>query len=143
MRQRIPRRAWQPAARTGHRPRVLIEDDHPALAVSDFSLVEQAGFEGAFCSGPGADPAACPLLQGQPCPAVAGADAVLHGLDPGLGIAAAIRRRYPGTPVVAEQRRLPDGSLPAVPDGCTPLAYPCSVQGQIRALWQELTSPPA
>jgi hypothetical protein len=60
---------------------------------------------------------------------VAGADAVLHGLDPALGIAAAICGRRPGLPVVAGQRRRADGSLEPVPDGCTPLAFPCSVGG--------------
>lgn len=142
MKQRIPRRAWRSAA-AGHRPRVLIEDDHPALAVSDFSLFQQAGFDVAFCSGPGPDPAACPLRRGEGCPAVGGADAVLHNLDPGLGIAAGIRSRFPGLPVIVAQCRRPDGSLPPVPPGCTPLAYPCSVKGQIAALWQALTGGPA
>jgi hypothetical protein len=134
MKQRVPRRAWQAPRRAGRRPRVLIEDDHPALAISDFSLFEQAGFDVAYCSGPGDDLTACPLLRGQPCPVVAGADAVLHGLDPAFGIAAAIRRQRPGMPVVAEQCRRADGSLPPVPEGCTPLAFPCSVKGQIEAL---------
>lgn len=139
MRQRIPRRAWRSQGPAGHRPRLLIEDDHPALAISDFSLFEQAGFDVASCSGPGRDPTVCPLLRGEECPAAAGADIVLHGLDPQLGIAAAIRRRFPHVPVVVHQRRRPDGSLPPVPEGCVPLAFPCSVKGQIDALWRVLT----
>jgi hypothetical protein len=136
--QRIPRRTWRsPSADTG-RPRVLIEDDHQALAISDFSLFEQAGLDIAFCSGPGEDPRACPLLCGEQCPVLARADAVLHGLDPALGIAAAIRRQNPGLPVVAEQRRRPGGDQPPVPEGCTPLPYSCSVKGQIDALWRVL-----
>jgi hypothetical protein len=74
------------------------------------------------------------------CPLLDGADAVLHGLDPALGIAAAICRQRPGMPVVAEHRRRANGSLPPVPEGCTLLAFPCSVKGQIDALWRELTS---
>jgi hypothetical protein len=140
MKQRVPRRIWQAPRRAGRRPRILIEDAHPALEISDFSLFEQAGFDVAFCSGPGNDMAACPLMNGQRCPLVAGADAVLHGLDPALGIAAGICRQRPGMPVVAEQRRRADGSLQPVPDGCTPLAFPCSVRGQIDALWQALAS---
>lgn len=127
----------------GHRPRVLIEDDHPALAISDFSRFEQAGFDIAFCSGPGRDPAACPLLCGRTCPALAAADVVLHDLDPGLGIAEAIRRQRPGISVVAEQRRGADGSLQPVPEGCTPLTFGCSVKGQIDALWRAVPSRPA
>ena len=138
MRQRVPRTTWgSPGAGTG-RPRVLIEDDHQALAISDFSLFEQAGLDIAFCSGPGADPRACPLLCGEPCPVVARAEAVLHGLDPALGIAAAIRRQHPGLPVVVEQRRGPGGDQPPAPEGCTALPCPSSVKGQIDAVWRAL-----
>jgi hypothetical protein len=136
MKQRMPSKTWRsPNADTG-RPRVLIEDDHEALAISDFSLFEQAGLDVAFCSGPGEDPRTCPLLRGEPCPVLARADAVLHGLDPDLGIAAAIRRQHPGLPVVAEQRHGPGGTL--APEGCTPLPYPCSMKGQIDAVWRAL-----
>ena len=62
MKQRVHRRAWRSTGRAGHRPRVLIEDDHPALAISDLSMFKQAGFDVAFCSGPGRDLAACPLF---------------------------------------------------------------------------------
>lgn len=140
MRQRVPKRTWGAASRAGHRPRVLIEDDHPALAISDFSMFEQAGFDVAFCSGPDGDPAACPVLHGRPCPLLMGADVVLHGLDSVLGVAAAIRRQSPGVPVVVEQHRRADGSLPPVPEGCVRLAFPCSVRGQTDALWRALAS---
>jgi hypothetical protein len=142
MKQRVPRRTWHSPSRAGHRPRILIEDDHRALAISDFSLFEQAGFDIALCTGPGHELAACPLQHGQPCPLVARADAVLHGLDPALGIAAALRRQRPALPVVVEQPRRADGSRPPVPEGCTPLVFPCSVKGQIDALWRALTSRP-
>jgi hypothetical protein len=142
MRQRVPRRAWRSAGPAGHRPRVLIEDDHPAVAISDFYMFEQAGFDVAFCSGPGRDLAACPLLHGRPCPLLMGADVVLHGLDPALGVAAAIARQSPGVPLVVEWHRRADQSLPPVPGGCLPLVFPCSVRGQIDALWRALASPP-
>jgi hypothetical protein len=142
MKQRVPRRAWRSAGRPGRRPRILIEDDHPALAISDFSLFEQAGFDVAFCSGPGPDLAACPLLHDQPCPVLTGADAVLHGLEPRLGVATAIRRHRPELPVVAFQRRRADGSLPPGPRGCIPHVFPSSVKGQIDALWQAILTRP-
>jgi hypothetical protein len=134
MKQRVPRRAWSATRPAGGRPRLLIEDAHPALEISDFSLFQDAGFDVAFCSGPGGDPQACPLQHGQPCPLLAGADVVLHGLDPALGIAAAIRHRHPGLPVVVEQQRQEAGGADAVPAGCVPLSYPCSVRGQIDAV---------
>ena len=141
MEPRIPSRAWRSGGRPGHRPRVLIEDHHPPLLISDFSLFEQAGLDVGFCPGPGRDPAACPLLRGDACPALAGADAVLHGLDPALRIAEAIHRARPDLPVVVQVERQADGSLPDVPDGCYPLPYPSSVKGQIDALWRALTDP--
>ena len=115
--QRVPRRTWRSPSAGSERPRVLIEDDHQALAISDFSLFEQAGLDIAFCSGPGEDPRACPLLRGEPCPVLARAEAVLHGLDPALGIAAAIRGQHPGLPVVVEQRRDPGGDPAASAGG--------------------------
>lgn len=140
MKQRIPRRAWNSPAGAAHRPRVLIEDDCPALAISDFSLFQQAGFDIAFCSGPGPGEASCPPLRGGPCPALAGADAVLHGLDARLGVAGAIHRVRPGMPVIVRQRRFEPGGEQAAPDGCVPLAPDCSVPGQIDALRRALAS---
>jgi hypothetical protein len=67
---------------------------------------------------------------------------VLHGLDPALGIASAIRRQNPGLPVVAEQRHGSGGTPPLLPEGCTSLPYPCSVKGQIDALWRALADRP-
>jgi len=134
MKQRIPRGTWSSPHPSGRHPRLLIQDSHPALAISDFSLFRDAGFDVAFCSGPGDEPGACPLLRGQPCPLVAEADVVLHGLDPALGIAAAIRRQHPELPVVVEQPGPQAGDAVAVPAGCVPLGYPCSVKGQVDAL---------
>jgi hypothetical protein len=63
---------------------------------------------------------------------------VLHGLDPALGIAAAVRRRRPRLPVVIEQRRDEDGTAGEVPDGCVPLRYASSVSGQAAAVRRAL-----
>ena len=138
MKQRASGSKWLSPQQPGHRPRLLIEDDRPALAISDFSLFHDAGFDVAFCSGPGDDPHACPVMGGQAGPLLSAADVVLHGLDPALGIAAAIRRRRPRLPVVIEQRRYEDGSAGEVPDGCLPLRYATSVSGQVAAVRQAL-----
>ncbi len=142
MEQRVPRRVWSGPRLAGRRPRLLIEDAHPALAISDFSLFHDAGFDVAFCSGPAGEPGACPLQRGRSCPAVAGADVVLHGLDPALGVAAAMRREYPHIPVVIELPRTgktgDTDSTDTLPDGSVVLGYPCSVRGQIDALWRAL-----
>jgi len=134
MEQRMPPGARSPAALAGRRPRLLVEDDRPALAISDFPVFRDAGLDVAFCSGPGDDPGACPLLLGQRCTLVGLADVVLHGLSPGLGIAAAIHCQRPELPVLVEQARHQDGTTDPVPAGCIPLRYPCSVRGQAGAL---------
>ena len=137
MKQRVPGRAWYAPGLAGRRPRMLVESASEALSISDFTLFQQAGFDVAFCSGPGRTPRACPLLQGQECTMLGGADVVLHGLDPALGIAAAIRHARPDLPIVAEQPPGEDGST-EVPDGCLPLVYPCSVHGQVDAVRRAL-----
>jgi len=134
MEQRMPRRTWSSPGLPGRRPRLLVEDDRPAPAVSNFSLFRDAGLDVAFCSGPGDDPGACPLLNGQRCALVDRADVVLHGLSPGLGIAAAMHRQRPELPVLVEQPRGLDGTADPVPAGCLPLRYPCSVRGQADAV---------
>lgn len=114
MKQRVPR-TWYSPGRAGCRPRVLIENDHSALNVSDFSAFRDAGFDVAYCSGPGRTCDGCPLLRGENCDVLDRADVVLHGLDPGSGVAAAIKWWHPDIPVVQ----------PA-PD--------CSVGGQVDAV---------
>jgi hypothetical protein len=134
MKQRVPRRTWSSSGLAGRRPRLLVEDSRPAAAVSDFSLFRDAGFDVAFCGGPEGDPGDCPLLRGRQCALVGAADVVLHGLDPRLGVAAAILNQRPELPVVVEQSRERDGAAERLPAGCVPLGYPCSVRGQIDAL---------
>lgn len=134
MRQRVPSRSWYSPGRPGRRPRVLIEDGHPALAISDFSRFTQAGFDVAYCSGPDAAGRSCLALRGQRCDLLAGADVVLHGLGPDRGVAAAIRMQRPEATVLAEQGHAEDGSAEPLPDGWLPIAPGCSVPGQIDAL---------
>jgi hypothetical protein len=136
MKQRVSRRTWYSPSSTGRRPRVLIEDSHPALEISDFAAFRDAGFDVAYCSGPAAGaagpaPGSCPLLCGADCEILAGADVVLHGLDPASGVAADIRWWHPELPVVAKT----DGPAPA---GCTRIPACCSVKGQVEAVRRAL-----
>lgn len=120
MKQRVPPRSWYAPADTKRRPHLLIEDDdHPALAISDFAAFRDAGFDVAFCSGPGGG--ACPLLHGADCDVLAGADVVLHGQ--GTGLVAALRWWHPELPVVVKGKDIP---------AC------CSVKGQVEAVRRAL-----
>jgi len=123
MKQRVPGRTWYSASER-RRPRLLIEDDHPALEISDFAAFRDAGFDVAFCSGPGGAPESCPLLGGADCDVLAGADVVLHGLEGGL--VADIRWWHPELPVIVK------GGTTA--GGCSAIPACCSVQAA-TATW--------
>ncbi len=128
MKQRIPGRTWYSASER-RRPHLLIEDDHPALEISDFAAFRDAGFDVAFCSGPGGDPKSCPLLGGADCDVLAGADVVLHGLEPGL--AADIRWWHPELQVIVK------GATTA--GGCSAIPACCSVKGQVDSVRRALS----
>jgi hypothetical protein len=119
MKQRVSRRSWYSPAGAKGRPHLLIEDDHPALEISDFAAFRDAGFDVAFCSGPANG---CPLLRGADCEVLASADVVLHGLD--AGMADAIRWWHPELPVVVK-------GGPGIPADC-------SVKGQVEAVRRAL-----
>ena len=65
------------------RPRVLVEDPDGAVLWAYTRILDEAGYDVVGCQGPtGADGGAlarrcCPLLVGEPCPLVAGADVVV------------------------------------------------------------------
>lgn len=92
MLQRVPS-TWDMGDARRHPLRLLIEDDDPALAISDFDYYRSAGMDVAFCSGPGANPGSCPVLTGGPCHLLSTADVVLHHLPRDTGVAEAIGRR--------------------------------------------------
>jgi hypothetical protein len=74
------------------------------------------------CPGPRAPAWRCPVLDGQICPLVDGADIVVCALASGPGgsndIPAAHTQIHPGTPVVAEGHPTPPGQL-ALDSCCT------------------------
>ncbi len=127
MKQRVPGRTWYSASEH-YRPRLLIEDDHPALEISDFAAFRDAGFDVAFCSGPGGAPESCPLLGGADCDVLAGADVVLHGLEGGL--VANIRWWHPELRVIVK-----GGTMAG---GCSAVPACCSVKGQVDAVRRAL-----
>ena len=72
MKQRVPARTWYSSSER-RRPRLLIEDGHRALEISDFTAFRDAGFDVAFCSGPASPrgPAPCcaePTVRSWPRP---------------------------------------------------------------------------
>jgi hypothetical protein len=125
MKSRVPM-TWGKGRDRIHLPYLLIESDDPALAVSDFTAFLEAGFNPAFCAGPGPGQP-CPLLEGGRCDLVDQADVVLHRMHQNSGIARAIRHSRPELPVVVVAPG-PGGDL-------TPTA---SVDAQADALRREV-----
>lgn len=117
--------------RGGGRVRVLVESANPALRVSEFRRYRDAGLDVTLCGGPVGDER-CPLVEGDGCPSAKDADVVLFGLDDRSGILAAHRARHPSVPVVVERR--PDDDVTPVPDGCSVLPFPSSVEEQVALL---------
>lgn len=130
--QRVPV-TWGTGPRVGHAIRLLVESDDPVLAVSDFSVFREAGILVAHCGGSGPE-RRCPLLQGEPCSLVAGADVVLHRLGPDPLILEALGRHHPDVPVVVVEAE--PGGVVAVPDGAVVLPAGAPVESQIRAIYR-------
>jgi hypothetical protein len=134
--------SWRKGKRTTDHPRLLVEDDDPALAVSDFSLFRKAGFEVALCRGPGYTAEGCPLLHGEECHLLTSADVVLHGLDPHLGVRAIINETKPTLGVVTIARH---SSGPPIghhrPPQRVSLRGSASVDSQIDALRRAIRKP--
>ena len=126
--------------RHDERSRVLIETGDGALLISDFRFLVDASFDVAICAGPGTERSRCPLLRGEECELVTGADVVLHALDPDLHIAAAIKMAHPEVPVLVERPRPRDGREIPVPEGCVPLDMPSSLEGQLEAVRRAMAS---
>jgi hypothetical protein len=143
MRQRVPPR-WDSPTRPHHAPRLLVEDDDPALALSDFSRFHRAGFDVAWCSGPAGAPDACGILCNEGCPLVRAADVVLHGLNSDTGIASAIRTANPEAGLVRIVRARV-GTDHSDPDADVLIGSDCVLSGsdgvetQVRALRHALS----
>jgi hypothetical protein len=135
----VKQRTLSPWSDVRHRqrPRVLVEDPHPALQVAEFRSFEDAGFDVAVCSGPG-ESNPCPLEEGGECRLAELADVVVMG--PGMAphraaVAAEMLRRRPDVPIVVQ---IPRGDPGQCPPGCIAQYTPISVDGQIRSVWRAL-----
>ena len=133
-----------PSRGSSTRPRLLIEDAHPALQVSDLACFRDAGFDVAVCSGPETAADECPLVRGEECALATGADIVVFGPDrltgAGREVLDAFRERFPGCfKLVAEAPHAP-GTEGSTPEGCTPMAFPSSVGSQVEAVNRVLHS---
>lgn len=127
------------------KPRVLVEDPSDVAAVSDHSVLRDAGFEVAVCSGPDGS-AGCPLVEGDRCELAESADIVLFGLDVDERAERAVLhahlRRRPEVPVVVALRREPEIHLAddVAAAGCDVLPPAASVGGQVRGLRRALST---
>jgi hypothetical protein len=129
--------------RTSHRSRapgdrrrppwpLLIESPQAGLDIANFDAFRAAGFEVSVCEGPTTDPAACPVVRGEPCPLMAEAAVVLFDLDSDpqtrSQVLAAVRASRPDLPIVVRSDAAPEAV------GRPTIRTTTSVNGQIAAL---------
>ncbi len=146
--RRRPRGAppeWTGAADV--RPRVLLEHRDPSVLDILSDGLEDEGFEVLTCGGPRPEVGpgtACPLLSGEACPGVDGADVVVTSLlveDGEQGrIVVALTNLPEGPPVLLEATSLQAGRRFA-PGEAPALRYPftdaASLAADIRGLLRE------
>ncbi|MGI9612935.1 MAG: GNAT family N-acetyltransferase [Acidimicrobiales bacterium] len=93
------------------RPRVLVEAERSRPSIEE--LLRDAGFDVAICGGPCRTSGRCPVLTGEPCPLVDGADAVVVDLPPDdprtAELVTAERLIHPGVRLIAANARTGDG----------------------------------
>jgi len=86
------------------RKRVLIVHRSEGVTVSEAEALTRRGYEAEMCSGPAYY--SCPVLQGEPCPAVERADVLVYDAwattesESGRQLIENLRDIYPDTPVV-------------------------------------------
>jgi len=93
------------------RPRVLVETDRTLWRGED--ELRGAGFDVALCQGPCGPKGRCPVLDGEPCPLIAGADAVVIDFpanDPlAIELMTAERILHPGVRMISGYAPVEDG----------------------------------
>lgn len=118
------------------RPRILIEVQGGRSRLSP--ALREAGFEVRGCSGPSARPGhTCPMLAGQPCPLVEGADVVVHALgrnDPAAVALLAAHGTSGTRRLVVDVRR--GDPVDEAPDGAVVLETPSP--DEVRAAIESL-----
>jgi len=131
--------------RVGDRPRILVENHDLGTGHAVGRVLESEGFEVAICGGPDAFRRhRCPLVATGKCALAAGADVIVHGLNPDRSEHAAVlqslRTLHPDTPRVVEipgptrerHTELLEGST-VVPMPVTRAALVTAVHSRLRA----------
>lgn len=143
----VPR--W-PRFGDGQRLRVLIEHPDPLGQQVLADAFRERGYEALTCGGPSAQGATmthCPVVMGDPCPAVDGADVVVSSLQAGQGIEARVIQGIVadpiGPPLLLEatgwQLQQADLAGP-VEARCFPFQSPAKVVDRVAQLLEETTS---
>ncbi len=84
------------------RPRALIENGDGDAALAQAELLRRAGYAVAICAGPN-ERERCPLVMGEPCALVAGADVVVCSLGhEHPEVPDALRAGHPELPIYAD-----------------------------------------
>jgi len=119
--------------------RVLIEEDDAELRTAMAATLRDAGFQTAECAGPGSHgDRRCPLVDGEGCGAVDGADAVLQVFVPGdramNEVRAAIHAHDPDKPIAVIAPALTASRHPDLLLGAQVSTEPLSRRGVVATV---------
>lgn len=112
------------ARKAAHRPRVLIVEDDPTLALAIMKECLSAGLEPKLCMGPDRG-SSCPGLTGDGCPRTKGVEATLLSITTG-GLRRAAPSCIGGRVVLAGERPLVGATTTAVVHPDRVIGYPYS-----------------
>jgi CheY-like chemotaxis protein len=147
MGDRRPQPTWDAVPAPGSRApgssaprrRILVENGDFGVGYAVERVLEEAGYEVAVCGGP--DHLAhheCPLVFSDECALVAGADLVVHSLNPdrheNAEVLRALRAKHPDTPVVVEVAGPAAAHHEGLLAGCTVVAFPVTRDSLVEAV---------
>lgn len=130
-------------AERGDRPRVLVENPDVGIGFALERFLEDEGCEVLCCGGPDAlHRHRCSLVFDEDCALAAGADVIVHGLNPDrpehAEVLRALRARHPDTPLVVEVPAPTAARHPGLLDGCVVVPFPATRDSLREALGRAL-----
>ncbi len=139
-RRQSPTLSW---GERGIRPRVLVENRDVGVGFAIERFLEAQGCEVAVCAGPEGIPRGrCPLVFEDDCALAAGADVIVHGLNPDYPehaeVLRALRAKHPGTPIVVEVPTPSMARHAGLLADCVVVPFPASGDALLAAVDQAL-----
>lgn len=117
----------------------MVEHEDPGWRWAASERLTSAGYEVACCGGPRVLPRQrCPVVAGEPCPLLDGADVIVNGLGitttAARAVLTAVHAQRPELPVIVELPTSRFDDLEAMAPGCRPVAFPVGPKHLARSV---------